>query len=143
MFVRASLLLICRYNPRALCVSLPHPDQQHHLHRTLFWKRSGLLLQACLCKPASPHEIINDVSGDVVNLYRVLREHGPSLAALIQMTLLARAEYDSCYTPSAPPVRNALRRRGASIISFKKSVSDSEPPGRATTSSSVHRLDGR
>jgi DNA adenine methylase len=50
-------------------------------------------------KPSSPHEIINDVSGDVVNLFRVLREHGPSLAALIQMTPWGRAEYDASYTP--------------------------------------------
>ncbi len=50
-------------------------------------------------KPASAHEILNDISGDVVNLFRVLREHGRALSALIQMTPWARAEYDASYTP--------------------------------------------
>ncbi|MGH2503443.1 MAG: DNA adenine methylase [Ktedonobacterales bacterium] len=53
-------------------------------------------------KSPSKHEILNDLSGEVVNLFRVLREHGQALAALIQMTPWARAEYDAsfdaCYT---------------------------------------------
>lgn len=50
-------------------------------------------------KPPSKHEILNDISGDVVNLFRVLREHGQALAALIQMTPWARAEYEASYAP--------------------------------------------
>jgi DNA adenine methylase len=50
-------------------------------------------------KPPSKHEIINDLSGEVVNLFRVLREHGRTLAALIAMTPWARAEYDASYVP--------------------------------------------
>jgi DNA adenine methylase len=43
------------------------------------------------------HEILNDLSGDVVNLFRMVREHGRALAALIQMTPWSRAEYDASY----------------------------------------------
>lgn len=50
-------------------------------------------------KPPSKHEILNDLSGDVVNLFRVLREHGRALAALVAMTPWARAEYEASYTP--------------------------------------------
>lgn len=50
-------------------------------------------------KPPSKHEILNDISGEVVNLFRVLREHGQALAALVQMTPWARAEYEASYAP--------------------------------------------
>lgn len=50
-------------------------------------------------KPPSKHEVINDISGDVVNLFTMLREHGHALAALIQMTPWARAEYEASYLP--------------------------------------------
>lgn len=50
-------------------------------------------------KPPSKYEILNDLSGDVVNLFRVLREHGRALAALVQMTPWARQEYDASYVP--------------------------------------------
>lgn len=53
-------------------------------------------------KPPSPHEIVNDLSGDVVNLFRMLREHGGALAALIQMAPWARSEYDASYLPIIP-----------------------------------------
>lgn len=48
-------------------------------------------------KPPSRHEIINDLSGDVINLFRMLRERGSELAALIAMTPWARAEYEASY----------------------------------------------
>lgn len=48
-------------------------------------------------KPPTKHEIINDLSGEVVNLFQVLREHGRALAALIQMTPWARSEYDASF----------------------------------------------
>jgi DNA adenine methylase len=50
-------------------------------------------------KPPTKHEILNDLSGEVVNVFRTLREHGASLAALIAMTPWARQEYDASFTP--------------------------------------------
>lgn len=59
-------------------------------------------------KPAK-HEVINDLSGDVVNLFRVIREDGERLAALIEMTPWAREEYELSYEPSADPMERARR----------------------------------
>lgn len=54
-------------------------------------------------KPPADHEIINDLSGDVANLFRVMREHGEDLARLIELTPWARDEYDlSCQTAGEP-----------------------------------------
>lgn len=55
------------------------------------------------------HEVINDLNGDVVNLFRVIREHGADLAALIEMTPWAREEYGLSYEPCDDPLERARR----------------------------------
>lgn len=62
-------------------------------------------------KPPSKHEILNDVSGEVVNLFRMLRDHGRALAALVAMTPWARAEYEWSYEASAAPIASACDAR--------------------------------
>lgn len=43
-------------------------------------------------KPPSPTEVLNDADGDLVSLFRVLRDRGPELARALRLTLYARAE---------------------------------------------------
>ncbi len=43
-------------------------------------------------KPPSPTEILNDRDGDLVSLFRVLRDRGPELTQALQLTPYARAE---------------------------------------------------
>ncbi len=43
-------------------------------------------------KPPSPTEVINDRDGDLVLLFRVLRDRGPELARALRLTPYARAE---------------------------------------------------
>jgi DNA adenine methylase len=43
-------------------------------------------------KPPSPTEVINDRDGDLVLLFRMLRDHGPELARALRLTPYARAE---------------------------------------------------
>lgn len=51
---------------------------------------SGAVL---ISKPPAPHEVVNDLSGEVVNLFRVIRDRGADLAAQIEMTPWAREEF--------------------------------------------------
>ena len=60
-------------------------------------------------KQPAKHEVINDLSGDVVNLFRVIREDGERLAALIEMTPWAREEYELSYAPTDEPMERARR----------------------------------
>lgn len=46
-------------------------------------------------KPRSPVEIINDPDDQVVNFFRVLRDHPGALARACQLTPYARAEYEA------------------------------------------------
>lgn len=60
-------------------------------------------------KAPAAHEVINDLSGDVVNLFRVIREDGERLAALVEMTPYSRAEYDLSNEPTDDPMESARR----------------------------------
>lgn len=60
-------------------------------------------------KPPAEHEIINDLSGDIVNLFRIIRTRGLELAAAIEMTPWARDEYELSYEPSTDDLERARR----------------------------------
>lgn len=55
------------------------------------------------------HAVLNDLSGDIVNLFRVIRERGDELAALIEMTPWAREEYRQSYEPTDDGLERARR----------------------------------
>jgi DNA adenine methylase len=48
-------------------------------------------------KPPSPLETINDIDGDVVNLFRVIRDRPEELARLVYWTPYSRNEYYASY----------------------------------------------
>lgn len=60
-------------------------------------------------KVPARHEVINDLSGDVVNLFRMIRERGEDLAAALAATPYARAEYELSYQPTDDPLERARR----------------------------------
>jgi len=48
-------------------------------------------------KPPSPLETINDIDGDVVNLFRIIRDRPDELARLVYLTPYSRREYYASY----------------------------------------------
>lgn len=54
-------------------------------------------------------ETINDLDKNVVNLFRVCREHSEELARLIELTPFARDEFSACYERSNDPIEQARR----------------------------------
>lgn len=64
-----------------------------------------------LRKPRSMGECYNDLDGEVVNLFRVLRDHESSnrLCRLVMMTPFSREEYDGAFTAADDPVERARR----------------------------------
>ena len=54
-------------------------------------------------------ETINDLDGDIVNLFKVCREHPQELAQLINLTPFARDEFQNCYERSDNPIEQARR----------------------------------
>ncbi|WP_135552064.1 DNA adenine methylase [Paenibacillus cymbidii] len=60
-------------------------------------------------KNASEQEVINDVSGDIVNLFRVIREQPEKLAIAIKLTPFAREEYDAAQMEIGHDIERARR----------------------------------
>ncbi len=54
-------------------------------------------------------ETINDIDGNIVNLFKVCRDHPDELARLIELTPFAREEFAACYEKSDDPVEQARR----------------------------------
>lgn len=66
---------------------------------------ASVLLQ----KPRSPLETINDLDGNVVNFFRVLRDRSDELIQKIRLTPWARAEYELSLQPCEDVVEKARR----------------------------------
>ncbi|MBR4295737.1 MAG: DNA adenine methylase [Clostridia bacterium] len=54
-------------------------------------------------------ETVNDIDGNIVNLFRVCRERPEELAKAINLTPFARDEFQYCYDPVSDPVEQARR----------------------------------
>lgn len=66
-------------------------------------------LAAFFAKDPAPHEVVNDLDGRLVNLFRMVRERGGELARLIETTPYARAEYYASYDVADDPLEDARR----------------------------------
>lgn len=79
----------------------------HRCYVEPFGGAAGVLLQ----KPRSYAEVYNDLDGEVVNFFRVLRD--PVLRAQLEqacvLTPYARDEFDAAWDPSDDPVEQARR----------------------------------
>jgi DNA adenine methylase len=83
-------------------------------------------------KRPAKHEVINDLSGDVVNLFRIIRERGAELAALIEMTPWAREEYDQSSSKTGDAVEDARRFLIRCCMAHGSDLSKATPTGWRT-----------
>lgn len=68
-------------------------------------------------KEPSYIETINDIDGQVVNLFRVCREHPRKLAKLINLTPFSREEFENCYLPT----KNSIEQARRTVVRFHQS----------------------
>lgn len=60
-------------------------------------------------KPVSPHELINDMNGLVVNFFRVLRDRTDEFVFALECTPWSRQEYDSSHVSTGDALEDARR----------------------------------
>lgn len=72
-------------------------------------------------KEPSYIETINDIDGQIVNLFRVCREQPNELARLLNFTPFSREEFVNCYEETDDPVEQARR----TIVRFHQSFGTS------------------
>jgi DNA adenine methylase len=85
---------------------LPLLPEAHHYCEP-FAGSAAVLLN----RDPSPVETYNDVDGEVVNFFRVLREQGPELQRAIALTPFAREEFHHAITASTEGVSKLERAR--------------------------------
>src|SRR3954465_15798896 len=73
----------------------------HRCYVEPFGGAAGVLLQ----KPRSYAEVYNDLDGDIVNFFSVIRDRDPRarFVEAIQATPYARAEFDAAWEPTDEP----------------------------------------
>lgn len=84
---------------------------EHFPAHRVYVEPYGGAASVLLRKPRSYSEVYNDLDGDAVNLFRVLRdpEQAARLRELLRLTPFARTEFMAAYEPSDEPVERARR----------------------------------
>lgn len=77
----------------------------HRIYVEPFGGAASVLLR----KPPAEIEVYNDLDGEVVNFFRVLREQPDALARAVALTPYARAEYLLAHDSADDPVERARR----------------------------------
>ena len=79
----------------------------HRVYVELFGGAGSVLMR----KPRSYAEVFNDLDGDIVNVFRLLRDPvtARTLAQQLELTPWSREEFRESYSPAADPVERARR----------------------------------
>lgn len=86
-------------------------------------------------KPRSYAEVYNDLDGEVVDLFRILRnpDQAAILAELLRLTPFARAEFKEAYQPTDDPIERSRRLIIRSFMGFGSNAHSSQHKGHRST----------
>lgn len=87
---------------------------QHRVYVEPFGGAGSVLL----LKPRSYGEVYNDLDGEVVNLFKVVRDQGEALRRVLELTPFSRGEYRGSFKRSDKPVEQARRTVIRSMMGF-------------------------
>ena len=97
----------------------------HRIYVEAFGGGASVLLR----KPRVYGEVYNDLDGEVVNVFQVLRDRGPELQQALALTPFARAEFKRSYEPSPDPLEQARRTIARSFMGFGSAAATGENSG--------------
>lgn len=86
----------------------------HRIYTEVFGGGAGVLLR----KPRSYSEVYNDLDGEIVNVFRVMRDKGAALKRYLSLTPFSRDEFLLAYGRSKDPVKMAARTIMKSFMGF-------------------------
>lgn len=86
----------------------------HRIYTEPFGGGASVLLR----KPRSYSEIYNEKDGEIVNLFRVVRDHGEALRKALELTPFSRIEFKQSYEASSDSMEQARRTVVRSYMGF-------------------------
>lgn len=86
----------------------------HRCYVEPFGGGAGVLLQ----KPRVAREIYNDLDGEIMNVFRIMRDRPAELIRALSLTPYARAEHEVSFEPDGDPVEQARRTIARSFMSY-------------------------
>lgn len=87
---------------------------EHRIYNEPYGGAASVLLR----KRRSYAEVYNDIDGEIVNFFRVLRDRGAELQAALRLTPYARFEFDQSYEPVSDELEQARRTVVRSFMGF-------------------------
>lgn len=98
---------------------------EHRVYCEPFGGGASVLLQ----KPRSYGEVYNDLDGEIVNLFRVVRDRGGELIRVLELTPFARDEFLEAYEPSEDALEQARRTMARSFMGFGSAAASGAKTG--------------
>lgn len=80
-------------------------------------------------KPRSYAEIYNDLDGEMVNLFRMVRDRSQELRRALELTPFSRADFLESYEPAEDPVEQARRTVARSYMGFGSAAASGNKTG--------------
>lgn len=97
----------------------------HRVYTEAFGGGGSVLLR----KERSYGEVYNDLDGEMVNLFRVVRDRGEEIRAKLELTPFARDEFLLGYEPSEDPLEQARRTLCRAFMGFGSAAVCGEKSG--------------
>ncbi|KKN24816.1 hypothetical protein LCGC14_0891080 [marine sediment metagenome] len=93
---------------------------EHRIYTEVYGGAASVLLR----KKRSYAEVYNDLDGEIVNLFRVLRDpmQARELVRLLRLTPYARSEFETSYLSDGDPVEQARRTVSRSFMGFASTL---------------------
>jgi DNA adenine methylase len=110
-------------------------------HRTYLEPFAGSAA-VLFAKPPSPTEILNDLDGQVVNFFTVLRDQPAELARALRLTPYARAEYQQLAARYDDPDLDEVERARRWFIRVNQSISHLAGRGRPAGWAAAYNTNG-
>lgn len=80
-------------------------------------------------KARSYAEVYNDLDGEIVNLFRVVRDRGDELIPTLELTPFSRTDFLESYQPAEDPLEQARRTLARSFMGFGSAAASGAKTG--------------